>query len=217
MAVAGLMFSAFKRYFLSGVLVVVPVIITFLVLRFLFQTVDGILGPYLGQFLGYYHIGLGVLVTLLIILLAGVLTHNLIGSELYRIADQLLGRVPFIRPIYAGSKQLLASLTSGEKGSFQQAAIIEYPRSGLYSLCLISQRIRLMIEDGEKEYCVCFIPSTPTPVTGMTVVVPADEVQVIDLSIEEAMKFFMSGGVVSPQVIKQGGFAPADGDKDHTL
>lgn len=209
------MFSAFKRYFLSGVLVVVPVIITFLVLRFLFQIVDGILGPYLGQFFGYYHIGLGVLVTLLIILMAGVLTHNLIGSELYRLADQLLGRVPFIRPIYAGSKQLLASLTSGEKGSFQQAAIIEYPRPGLFSLCLISQRTRLSIAGKEREYCVCFVPSTPTPVTGMTVIVPADEVRVIDLTIEEAMKFFMSGGVVSPEVIKQGGFPLPAGDKDH--
>ena len=191
-----------KRYFLSGVLIVVPFIITFLVLRFLFETVDGILRPALNHLLGYYQTGLGLLTTLLIIVLAGVLTRNLLGAHLYRMGDRLAARVPLIRPIYSGSKQLLESLARPNAGSFHEVALIEYPRQGVYSLCFVSKRNRISINGVEKDYCTCFVPSTPTPVTGMTVVVPAEGVTPVDMTIEEGVKFFVSGGVVSPELIK---------------
>ena len=204
-----------KRYFLSGLLIVVPFIITFLVLRFLFETVDGILRPALNNLLGYYQAGLGVLTTLLIILLAGVLTRNLLGAQIYRMGDRLAAKVPLIRPIYSGSKQLLESLARPNAGSFHEVALIEYPRQGLYSLCFVSKRNRISINGVEKEYCTCFVPSTPTPVTGMTVVVPAESVTPVEMTIEEGVKFFVSGGVVSPELIKnrtKGAVVPAKGN-----
>ena len=191
-----------KRYFLGGVLIVVPFILTFLVLKFLFETVDGLLQPALQKLLGFYPIGLGLLTTLLIILLAGVLTRNLLGAHLLSMGDRLAGRVPFVRPIYSGSKQLLESLTRADASSFHEVALIEYPRQGLFSLCFVSKRSRISINGVEKEYCTCFVPSTPTPVTGMTVVVPAENVTSVDMTIEDGVKFFVSGGVVSPEIIK---------------
>ncbi|MEW5796310.1 MAG: DUF502 domain-containing protein [Candidatus Zixiibacteriota bacterium] len=217
MSVAGSIFDIFKKYFLGGVLVVVPIIITFLVLRFLFETIDGILGPYLGKLLGTYHIGLGVLATLLIILLAGLLTRNLIGSELYRIGDRLLAGLPFVRPIYGASKQLLTSITSADKTSFQQVAMIEYPRIGAYSICFITQRVTIVSYGKERVYCICFIPSTPTPVSGMTVMIPEEEVRIIDMTIEDGVKFCVSGGVVSPKVIRSGSPAPVVVDKGQSI
>ena len=202
MSVTGSMFDLLKRYFLGGVLIVVPFILTFIVLRFLFETVDGILQPYLHNLLGYYRTGLGLLTTLLIILLAGVLTRNLIGARVYRIGDRLLARVPLIRPIYSASKQLLAALTRADTDSFQGVALIEYPRLGVYSLCFISQRTRIEVNGKADDYCTCFVPSTPTPVSGMTVVVPARNVIPVDMTVEEGVKFLVSGGVASPKLIK---------------
>lgn len=202
MSVAGSIFAVLKRYFIGGVLVVVPFILTFLVLRFLFETVDGILQPYLSNLLGYYRTGLGVLTTILIILLAGVLTRNLIGARIYRVGDRLLARAPLIRPIYSASKQLLAALTRTDAGSFQEVALIEYPRQGVYSVCLISQRTRIEVGEGVRDYCTCFVPSTPTPVSGMTVIVPAENVILVDMSVEEGVKFLVSGGVAAPGLIK---------------
>lgn len=204
----GTMFDVLKRYFLGGVLVVVPFILTFIVLRFLFESIDGILQPYLHDLLGYYRTGLGLLTTLLIVLLAGVLTRNLVGAKIYRIGDRLLAQVPLIRPIYSASKQLLAALTRTDAGSFQAVALIEYPRQGVYSLCFISQQTRIEINGHADDYCTCFVPSTPTPVSGMTVVVPTRDVHPVNMSVEEGVKFLVSGGVASPKLIKNNAANP---------
>jgi uncharacterized membrane protein len=202
MSAAATVWLQIKKYFISGVLVVVPFILSFLILRFLFETVDGILGPLLNNLLGYYRSGLGLLTTLLIILLAGVLTRNLIGAQLYHLSDRLLAKVPLIRPIYSSSKQLLEALAKTDATSFQGVALIEYPRQGLFSLCLVSRRSHMVINGVDREYCACFVPSTPTPVSGMTVVVPSEDVIPVEMTIEEGVKFFVSGGAVSPDVIK---------------
>lgn len=202
------MLDILKRYFLGGVLVVVPFILTFIVLRFLFQSIDGILQPYLHDLLGYYRTGLGLVTTLLIVLLAGVLTRNFVGHKIYRVGERLLTQVPLIRPIYSASKQLLAALTRSDTGSFQEVALIEYPRQGLYSICFISQRTTIEVHGKSDEYCTCFVPSTPTPVSGMTVVVPTRDVHPVDMSVEDGVKFLVSGGVASPKLIKNKASVP---------
>lgn len=194
--------DAIKRHFLSGVLVIVPFILTFIVLRFLFEAVDGILEPYLHDLLGYYRTGLGVATTLLLILLAGILTRNLIGHRLYSIGDRIVARVPLIRLIYSASKQLLEAVAGNDKGAFKEVALIEYPRKGLYSICFISQRIKIEIKGESRNYATCFVASTPTPVSGMTVIVPVEELIPVDMNVEAGIKFLVSGGVASPSLIK---------------
>ena len=205
MSVFGPVGDVIKRHFVSGVLVVVPLILTYIVLRFLFDTVDNILRPTLQHLLGYYRTGLGLLTTLLIILLAGFLTRNFIGHRIYKMGDQILVRVPLIRPIYSASKQLLESMTGAGGSSFKEMAIIPYPRKGLYSLCFVSRRLYIEVEGERREYATCFVPSTPTPVSGMTVMVPSEEVVPVNLSVEEGVKFFVSGGVASPELIRKAG------------
>lgn len=207
MSVGNKVLDTVKRYFISGVLIVVPVILTFIVLRFLFEAVDGILEPILHNLLGYYRTGLGLLTTILIILLAGVLTRNLVGHRLYRIGDRLLARVPLIRPIYSASKQLLEAMTLPNQGSFKEVALIEYPRKGVFQLCFVSRRINIRKGDQVATYVTCFVPSTPTPISGMVVVVPENEAVILNMTVEEAVKFLVSGGVVSPEIFagKSGG------------
>lgn len=207
-----------KRYFISGVLVVVPMILTYFVLRFLFDTVDGILQPILHNLLGYYRTGLGVLTTILIILLAGVLARNYLGARFFKLGDRLLNATPLIRPIYSASKQLLEAVTSaGESQSFREVGLIEYPRSGVYALCFVARRFELDLEGTPQPYVACFVASTPTPVSGMVIVVPAEQLIALDMTVEEGIKFLVSGGVATPALVQRRAVPPptSGGDNAH--
>ena len=203
MSVANNIMDAIKRYFISGVLVVVPVILTFIVLRFLFEAVDGILQTYLHDLLGYYRTGLGVLTIVLLIMLFGVLTRSFIGHKIYRAGDRLLARLPIIRAIYSAAKQLLEAIAAPTTtGSFKEVGLVEYPRKGVYQLCFISRTdMCLRIGGEERQFTTVFVPSTPTPISGMVVMVPTDEVVRLDMSVEDGIKYLVSGGVVSPTIL----------------
>ena len=190
-----------KRYFISGVLVVVPIILTYIVLKFLFETIDGILQPLIHRLLGYYIPGLGVFSTILIIILAGVLTRNVIGAWIYRRGDNILARLPIIRPIYSSAKQLLEAIAAPSMSSFKEVTLIEYPRKGLHALGFIAHRIEMKLDGEIARYAVVFVPSTPTPVSGMVVVVPEKEAVTLNMTVEEGIKFLVSGGVASPSLI----------------
>jgi len=191
-----------KKYFISGVLVVVPLILTYIVLKFLFDTVDGILQPVIHKLFGYYIPGLGLAVTLLIILLAGILTRNYVGVRIYKIGERVLSKLPIIRPIYYSAKQLLESVTEPSIKSFKEVALVEYPRKGSWSIGFISNYVEIENNDTKQKHISIFIPSTPTPISGMVVLLPVDEVLLLEMSVEEGVKFLVSGGVVSPEIIK---------------
>jgi uncharacterized membrane protein len=200
-----------KKYFVSGVLVVVPLILTYIVLRFLFDAIDGILRPGIEKVFGYYFWGLGVLTTILLIFLAGILTRNYVGHRIYGIGDRLLHRMPIIRPVYSSAKQLLTAITATSGASFKEVCLVEYPRKGVYALGFIAQRTQIEVGGELRDHAVVFIASTPTPVSGMITVVPIDEVFFINMTVEEGVKFLVSGGVASPAVLRNrpGGGQPA--------
>jgi uncharacterized membrane protein len=203
-----------KKYFISGVLVVVPVILTYIVLRFLFEAIDGILQPVLHRLFGYYVPGLGIFTTVLLIILAGVLTRNFIGARLYKMGDRILVRLPIIRLIYSAAKQLLTAVTGPTTSSFKEVALVEYPRKGTYALSFVSNRIMLQSDGDQREHFVVFVPSTPTPISGMVVLVPAEEVIPLDMTVEEGIRFLVSGGVASPDLLKrkaQGALSSSEG------
>ena len=190
-----------KRYFISGVLVVVPIILTYIVMKFMFEAIDGLMKPIIHQMFGYDMPGLGIVTTLLLVLLAGILTRNFIGAKLYRIGDSILERLPIIRPIYSAAKQLLEAIAKPSMNSFKEVALVEYPRKGVYALSFVSKRVEISIEGKRRKFATVFVPSTPTPISGMVIMVPDEEVKVIDMTIEEGIKFLVSGGVASPELI----------------
>lgn len=196
-------YDILKKYFLSGVLVVVPVILTFLVIRFLFEAIDGLLQPVLHELLGYFIPGLGVVTTVLLILLAGILSRNYVGKFLYRLGDNILAKLPLTRPIYSAAKQLIEAIASDESGVFQETGLVEYPRKGVFALCFVSHRFQLTKNGKTRDMVSVFVPSTPTPVSGMVIIVPPEEVTLLDMTVEEGIKFLVSGGVASPDVLKE--------------
>lgn len=196
-------YDILKKYFLSGVLVVVPVILTFLVIRFLFEAIDGLLQPVLHELLGYFIPGLGVVTTVLLILLAGILSRNYVGKFLYRLGDNILAKLPLTRPIYSAAKQLIEAIASDESGVFQETGLVEYPRKGVFALCFVSHRFQLTKNGKTRDMVSVFVPSTPTPVSGMVIIVSPEEVTLLDMTVEEGIKFLVSGGVASPDVLKE--------------
>ncbi len=201
MSLVNKVLGSLRLHFLSGVLVVVPIILTYIVLKFLFESLDGILQPILERVLGYSIYGLGVFTTILLIILAGILTRNFIGARLYKVGDRILVRMPIIRPIYSAAKQLLEAVTMPTMDSFKEVALVEYPRRGAFALGFISNRIKIDSGGSLKKYVSVFVPSTPTPVSGMVIVLPEEDVHPVQMTIEEGVKFLVSGGVASPALI----------------
>ena len=195
--------AAIRRSFFSGVLVVVPLILTYIVLRFLFQTIDNILRPFLVDAIGRDIPLIGIATLLLIIFVAGMIVRSYVGHRVYSVGDRALARVPLIRPVYSAAKQLLEALAGPDMRSFKEVALIEYPRHGIWSLCFLSNRVQTVLDGEPREHAVAFIPSTPTPISGMVVLVPVDQTVPVAMTIEEGIKFLVSGGVVSPALIQR--------------
>jgi uncharacterized membrane protein len=192
--------SALRKHFVSGLLVTVPLIITYLVLRLLFVTIDGLLNPVVYRLLGYYIPGLGILITLLLILLTGIVVANFIGVRLFHLGDRILARMPLVRIIYTAAKQLVHALLAPSARAFSDVVLIEYPRKGLYAIGFLSHRSRLSMDNAEQDVALVFIPSTPTPFSGIVVLVPKSDVYPLAIGVEEAIKILVSGGVVAPEL-----------------
>ncbi len=195
----------FKRYFISGLLVVVPLIITYLVLKLLFDAVDGILQPVIHKIIGIYIPGLGVAATLVLIILAGILTRNYLGNRFYRLWENVLAKIPLIRPLYSGAKGLLQATTSESNTTFKDVVMVEYPRKGSYNLGFIASFTELTIEGTKRKCAAVYLPNTPTPFSGWTIMLPIEEIQLVDMTVEQAIKFVVSGGVIAPSSIPSRG------------
>ncbi len=192
-----------QRVFVSGILVVVPVTVTVYVLFFLFQKLDGLLSPLFVKYLGYSIPGMGVLATLLLIFLVGVLARNVIGSRLFGLGELVFVRTPLVRAVYTAAKQLIEAVTSTDRKAFNRAVMIEYPRKGMYTIGFASAQTELRMGDSHHRMMTVFVPSTPTPVTGFVVMLPASDVHELAISTEEVIKYIVSGGFATPPVINR--------------
>jgi uncharacterized membrane protein len=192
---------ALRGVFVSGVLVVVPVTVTVYVLYFLFRKVDGLLSPLLIRYVHRDIPGLGVLATLAIIFLIGILVRNVLGSRLFGLGELIFIRTPLVRAIYTAAKQLLEAVTASDRKAFNRAVLIEYPRAGLYTIGFVASHTTLRSGNQSQEMVAVFVPSTPTPVTGFVVMLPVSDVHELRITTEEAVKFIVSGGFAAPPVI----------------
>ncbi len=187
-----------RRFFLSGLLVVVPIIVTFLILRLLFRTVDGLLAPVVTQLVGREIPGVGLLATIVIVFLAGFFISSVFGSRLYSIGEVLFIKTPLVRTVYVGAKQLMESMFLPSSKAFKQVVLVEYPRKNGWAIGFIGGEL---VVNGKSLISV-FVPSTPTPFTGFVINYPPEEVTPLSISVEEAVKFVVSGGIVAPERLR---------------
>lgn len=188
----------------AGLLVAVPLGITVVTLRFLFHLADGVLAPVMRRVAasffgaGFYIPGLGMISALIVVYVFGILATNVFGRPILNYWDRLLTRIPLVKTIYVSSKQLMDVLRNRGRSSFRRAVYVDFPKQGSYAVAFITNET--MAASG-KRYYTCFVPSSPNPTSGYVLVLGEDQVYPTSLSVEDAVKVVMSGGMVVPEVI----------------
>ncbi|WP_315774721.1 MULTISPECIES: DUF502 domain-containing protein [unclassified Bradyrhizobium] len=202
----GLMFR-FRNYFLTGLVVAGPVAITLYITWWFVTWVDGLVRPFVPlvyrpeTYLPFGVPGSGLIVAVIGLTLLGFLTANLIGRTLVDLGERLLGRIPAVRAIYRGLKQVFETLFSGKGSSLRRVGLVEFPSPGMWSIVLISQPPSTEIASrlpGDDEQISVFLPCAPNPTTGFFFYLPRSKIIEVDMSAEDAATLIMSCGVVQP-------------------
>src|ERR1051325_1129786 len=199
--------ARFRNYFLTGLVRAGPISITFYLTWWFVTWVDGLVRPFVPvayrpeTYLPFGLPGSGLIVAVVALTLLGFLTANLIGRTLIDLGDRILGRIPAVRAIYRGLKQVFETLFSGQGSSFRRVGLVEFPSPGMWSIVLISQAPSVEIAaslPGEEEHISVFLPCAPDPTTGFFFYVPKSKIIEVDMSAEDAATLIMSAGVVQP-------------------
>jgi uncharacterized membrane protein len=193
-----------RRYFITGLLIWVPLVITVWVLNLLIGTLDQslLLVPEALRpqaILGLNIPGIGAILTLLVIFLTGVLAANFIGQRLVRFWEALLARIPVVKSIYYSVKQVSDTLFSGSGEAFRKVLLVRYPHPQAWSLAFQTNVPGDVAAQFNEEYVGVFIPTTPSPVNGFYFYVRKDETIELDMSVDDALKAIVSMGVVAPR------------------
>lgn len=198
-----------RRYLVAGLLVLLPIGVTFVILRFLVGLMDKTLLLIPQQYrpealLGFEIPGLGVVLTFLLLIVAGFLTANFVGRSLVHFGERLMDRIPIARSIYSAAKNFAEIVLSDSGNAFKKVLLVEYPRKGIYTLTFQTATDigEIQARTGEEIMC-CFVPTTPNPTSGFIIMVPKKDVIELDMEVDEAVKLIMSLGVVVPRWTKQ--------------
>jgi uncharacterized membrane protein len=191
-----------KRIFITGLAAIVPVVITVYVIIGLFTFADTILGKFFNKILqsytGYKIPGIGIIITILIVFIVGALVQ-FSRIRIFRWLEKIFFNLPLINKIYFPIKRVVNFLFFPPKKTFKNAVLVEYPRKGIYSLGFITNEgfHEFNKKTGKKLYNV-FIPSSPSPLTGFTIIVSEEDLVFLEISVEEAIKLIISGGLLNP-------------------
>ncbi len=193
-----------RRYVVAGILVWLPIGVTIFLVRFLIGILDRSLLLIPQQYrpeelIGFAIPGLGLVLTLVILLVTGVLAANIVGRSMVGLWESMLERIPIVRSVYSAAKNFAEIVFSDSGQSFKKVLLIEYPRKGLYSLAFqTSNRLGEVQERTGEEVICAFVPTTPNPTSGLIIIVPTKDVIELDMEVDEALKMIISLGVVVP-------------------
>ncbi|HHF7365385.1 TPA: DUF502 domain-containing protein [Legionella bozemanae] len=193
-----------RSYLLAGLVVWLPILITMGVLRFIIDLLDNTVAlipkayqP--EQLIGHYVPGIGVILSLIILLVTGVIVTNYLGQRLVGWGESALDRIPLVRSIYKTVKQVINAVLSTNSEAFRKVVLIEYPRKGLWTIAFQTGTANTAINNKTKDEMISvFIPTTPNPTSGFLIMLPRNDVIELDMSIDEALKFIISLGVMPP-------------------
>jgi uncharacterized membrane protein len=205
----------FRRYFITGLLICVPLGITVWVLNLILTTMDLSLSLLPEQWqpvalFGRHLPGLGALLTVLVVFMTGVLATNILGQRLVRIWEGLLSRIPIVRGIYSSVKQVSDTLLSPNGNAFRRALLVPYPRPGCWTIAFLTgvpaQEVQRRVAAPDldagagAEMVSIYVPTTPNPTSGFFLMMRRDETIELEMSVDEALKYIVSMGVVAPGV-----------------
>lgn len=199
------MLKTLRKYLVTGLILWIPLVVTFLVVRFLIRFVDQILlllpEPLRPEnLLGFSIPGLGLLLALAILLGTGLFAANFAGRRLVELGDRIVARIPLVRGIYSGAKQVAETLFSDHSTAFKRVFLVEYPRRGLWSMCFQTSDLTGEVQHRTTEKVICvFLPTTPNPTSGYLLFVPRDELVALEMKVDEGLRFIISLGVAVPR------------------
>jgi len=193
-----------KQIFLTGLAVTIPIGLTLYILFFLIDIMDGLLKIIPVRYhpdtlLGIHIPGLGIIVTLSLITIAGLVTTSYVGYKIVQSGEDLVDRIPFGRNIYQAIKKISYSMFMDKRSSFKKVVLVEFPRKGVYTIGFVTGVPSGEIRKKAGQNCISvFLPTTPNPTSGYLIIVPEDELVPMDMSVEEALTFIISVGIVTP-------------------
>ena len=193
-----------KNIFLTGLAVIVPIGLTLYILVFLIDMMDGLLTIIPRQYhpdtlIGFYIPGLGIIITVMLIFICGLIAKSIIGAKAVRYSEGLLNKIPVVRSIHLAIKKIVDSVVMYRNRSFRKAVLVEFPRKGAYTVGFITGTPNEDIQKKTGRRCISvYVPTTPNPTSGYFIIFPEDEVFPLDMSVEEAFTLIISGGMVNP-------------------
>ena len=186
-----------RRYFFVGIIILLPIIITGYIIIFAFNLVDGILRNLIQYIAGRPLPGLGFLIIIVLIIFAGAVGTNVFGKKLLHFGDGIFQRIPIVKTIYTATKQVMEAFTPQRRAAFQHVVMIEYPRKGVYSLGFVTGEAPAEIEDKVQDDLVnVYLPTTP-PTQGYFLMVPRQDVNFLEMSVEDGFKLLISAGIIT--------------------
>jgi uncharacterized membrane protein len=196
------LFLQLRKYLLTGVLVLVPMAVTIYIMFLVFQITDGLLGVAVAKAIGYRIPGMGLFLTALICIVAGIIAQNYIGRRILQGIEGSLVRIPVFRSLYNGIKQVAdVIVVQKNRGEFKRVVMVEYPKEHSWTLAFVTADLTVPLHSDkidEKKMATVFIPTTPNPTSGYLLIVEKSRIIDTHMDIEEAMKVVISGGLVQP-------------------
>jgi uncharacterized membrane protein len=192
----------FKRKFLAGLVITVPVTLTIVVVASLFKFIDGILGQFFDLFLGRHIAGLGFITAVGIIFLVGIISTNVFGKRVLGLVERLFLNIPVFNSIYTALKQLVDAFSPESKGSFKKFVIIEYPRSGCYAFGFLTKECTVRSDERETLLKTVYIP-TNNLYLGEIALLNDNSIIYTNIPIEEGIRIVLSGGTATPALISE--------------
>ncbi len=188
------------RNLLTGVIIITPLVVTVLVMLWLFNFIDGILRPVLEPVLGAYVVpGVGLIVLLILVYLIGLLATNVLGRRFIEYAESMVNKLPVVREVYNTVRRVLDSITLPQKtGGFKEVVLVEFPRAGMRTIAFVTGRIH---DSAGREMLNLYIPTAPNPTSGFFEISYPEQVTKTSMSVDSAMKLILSAGVVTPAIL----------------
>lgn len=193
-----------KKYFITGLLIWVPLAMTVWVLSLIVRTMDQslLLLPNAIRpetLLGFYIPGIGAILTLLVVFLTGLITANIIGQRLVRFWESALARIPVVKSVYYSIKQVSDTLFSSSGEAFRKALLVQYPRPGSWTIAFMTgQPGGDVLQHLKGDFVSVYVPTTPNPTSGFFLMMPREDVIELSMSVDDALKYIISMGVVAP-------------------
>jgi uncharacterized membrane protein len=191
-----------RRTLIAGTLAALPLVVTYIVVRWLFGVLDGPFAPLVERIVGFHLPGVGLLISLLLFYLFGMISANFLGKQLEVGLERLMSRLPVLRAVYSSAKQVIDAFSTGRSGPGQRVVLVEFPAKGHYMIGFVTRDLPPGPMHAEGTIAV-FVPTAPNPTSGALLFLPESSVLPTGMTTEEAFKVVLSGGVIIPETLSE--------------